>query len=233
MRLFRADGPLYEIITKFTDMVLLSLCWLVCSIPILTIGASTSALYAECFKMLKSEEGHVCRQFFSYFKSNFKQATLAWLILLPIGVLIAYMIYLYFFGMSVMDGAADVFAILLLVAAALYIITLTYVFACAARYENTPLQTVKNGIFIGLRFLGRTAILLAITVAVMFVALWNYTTMFIALLLVPAFLTYVHGSFILKIFEKLEEERAERECRDETERHKALIKSENPEKKDR
>ena len=186
MRLFRADGPVYEFISKFTDMVLLSLCWLVCSIPIVTGGASTAALYAVCFKMLKNEEGHVCRQFFSYFKSNFKQATLAWLILLPIGIIIAYMIYLYYFGMSVMDGAADVFAILVLVAAALYIITLTYVFACAARYENTPVQTVKNGIFIGLRFLGRTVILLAITVAIMFVAMWNLTTMFIAVLLVPA-----------------------------------------------
>ncbi len=226
MRLFRADGPVYEFISKFTDMVLLSLCWLVCSIPIVTGGASTAALYAVCFKMLKNEEGHVCRQFFSYFKSNFKQATLAWLILLPIGIIIAYMIYLYYFGMSVMDGAADVFAILVLVAAALYIITLTYVFACAARYENTPVQTVKNGIFIGLRFLGRTVILLAITVAIMFVAMWNLTTMFIAVLLVPACLTYVHGSFIIKIFEKLEEERAERECREETERHKALTEAE-------
>ncbi|MCM1164469.1 MAG: YesL family protein [Lachnospiraceae bacterium] len=221
MRLFRADGPVYEVISKFTDMVLLSLCWLVCSIPIATLGASTAALYAVCFKMLKNEEGHVCRQFFSYFKSNFKQATLAWLILLPIGLIIAYMLYLYYFGMSVMEGAADVFAILLLVAAALYVIALTYVFACAARYENTPVQTVKNGIFIGLKFLGRTVILLAITVAVMFVALWNYTTMFVAVLLVPAFLTYVHGSFIIRIFEKLEEERAERECREENERHKA------------
>lgn len=206
-------------------MVLLSLCWLVCSIPIVTLGASTAALYAVCFKMLRNEEGHVCGQFFSYFKSNFRQATLAWLILLPIGIVIAYMIYLYYFGMSVMDGAADVFAVLTLVAAALYIIAMTYVFACAARYENTPVQTVKNGVFIGLRFLGRTVILLAITVAVMFAAMWNLTTMFIAVLLVPAFLTYVHGSFIIRIFEKLEEERAERECREETERHRALTEA--------
>lgn len=229
MRLFRADGPVYEVITKFTNMVLLSLCWLAFCLPIVTVGASTTALYAVCFKMLKNEEGHICRQFLSYFKSNFKQATLAWLILLPIGVIIAYMLYLYFWGMSSVKGVADVFAILVLVAAALYIITLTYVFACAARYENTPAQTVKNGIFIGLRYIGRTFIMLAITVAVMFVALWNYTTMFIAVLLVPAFLTYVHGSFIMRIFEKLEEERSERECREETERHKAQVEADKAE----
>lgn len=226
MHLFRADGPIYEIITKFTNMVLLSLCWLLCSIPVITIGASTAALYAVCFKMLKDEEGHVLRQFFSYFKSNFRQATLSWLILLPFGLVIAYLIFLYFFGMSSVTGAADVFAILLLVLAALYIIALIYVFACAARYENTPVQTIKNGIFIGLRFIGRTFILLAITAAILLFALWNYTTMLIAVLLAPALLCYVHGSFILRIFQKLEEERAERECQMETERHKAAVEAE-------
>ena len=45
--------------------------------------------------------------------------------------------------------------------------------------------------------------------------------MFIGVILAPAFLCYVHGSFILKIFDKLEEERTEKEVREETERHKA------------
>lgn len=96
----------------------------------------------------------------------------------------------------------------------IYIVTLTYVFACAARYENTPIQTVKNGVFIGLRFAGRTLILLAVTATVLFVCIWNYTTMFIGLLLAPAFLCYVHGSFILHIFEKLEEESMEKKIRE-------------------
>ncbi len=223
--LFKVDGPVYQAITKFTNMVLLSLCWLLCSIPIVTLGASTTALYSVCFKMLKDEDGHICRQFFSAFKSNFRQATLSWLILLPFGLAIAYMIYLYFFGMASVKGAADYFSVLTLVAAAVFLIAVTYVFACAARYENTPVQTVKNGIFIGLRFIGRTLILFAITIAIMFVVMWNYTTMFIGLLLAPALLCYVHGSFILKIFEKLEEERAQREMENEIAEHKALTEN--------
>ena len=221
MGIFKPDGVVYEAITKFTNMVLLSLCWLVFSIPIVTIGASTAALYSVCFKMLKYEDGHICRQFFSYFKSNFKQATLSWLILLPIGLVIAYFIYLYFWGMPSVEGAADFFAIGILIAAAVYVITLTYVFACAARYENTPFQTVKNGLFIGLRFIGRTFILLLITAAIMFFALLNYTTMIIGVLLAPSVLCYVHGSFIIKIFEKLEEQRAQREVEAEIAEHRA------------
>lgn len=223
MGIFKPDGVIYEAITKFTNMVLLSLCWLVFSIPIVTIGASTTALYSVCFKMLRNEEGHICRQFFSYFKSNFKQATLSWLILLPVGLVIAYFIYLYFWGMPSVEGAADFFAIVLLIAAAVYVIALTYVFACAARYENTPLQTVKNGVFIGLRFIGRTFILLLITAAILFFSLWNYTTMIIGVLLAPAVLCYVHGSFIIRIFEKLEEQRARREVEAEIAERKAQI----------
>lgn len=72
MDIFKPDGSVYEFIVKFTNMVLLSLCWLLCCIPIVTIGASTTALYSVCFKMLKKEDGHICKMFFSYFKSNFR-----------------------------------------------------------------------------------------------------------------------------------------------------------------
>lgn len=209
MDIFKPDGVIYQAISKVSNMVLLSLCWLICCIPIVTAGAATTALYAVCFKMIKDEDSHVAKKFFSYFKSNFRQATIVWLIMLPLGALIAWMIYLYFFGMAKVKGAADFFAVILIIVAVLYIICITYVFACAARYENTPVQTIKNGVFIGLKFIGRTVILLLITGAVAFVCLWNYTTMFLAVIFAPAFLCYVHSSFIMRIFESLEKARDE------------------------
>lgn len=224
MGIFKPDGPIYQIITKFTNMVLLSILWFLCSIPIVTIGASTAALYATSFKMLKDEESHIMKMFFSYFKSNFCQATLAWMILLPIGAVIVWMIYLYFFGMADVKGIADFFAVIMIIAAVLYLICLTYVFACAARYENTPLQTVKNGIFIGLKFIVRTIILLAITATVMLFCFWNYKTMIFSVIIAPAFLCYVHGSFILPIFETLEQKRDEREGDERADKRIAQMK---------
>lgn len=55
----------------------------------------------------------------------------------------------------------------------------------------------------------------------MFFALLNYTTMIIGVLLAPSVLCYVHGSFIIKIFEKLEEQRAQREVEAEIAEHRA------------
>lgn len=46
MGIFKPDGVICEAITKSTNMVLLSLCWILCSIPIVTVGASTAALYS-------------------------------------------------------------------------------------------------------------------------------------------------------------------------------------------
>ena len=66
-----------------------------------------------------------------------------------------------------------------------------------------------------------TKLVAFIIAAVMFFALWNYTTMLIALLIAPSVLCYVHGSFIIRIFEKLEEQRAQREVEAEIAEHKA------------
>lgn len=207
MNLFKPDGIIYRLITKFSQLVLLSLMWLITSIPIVTAGAATAALYSVMFKILKEEDGHIVRQFFSYFKSNFRQATIAWAILLPLGAVIVWMYYLYFFGMPDMPEAADFFLMVIIIASVVYLITLIYTFACAARYENTPVQTIKNALFIGLRYIGRTVIILVIFAAVIFACLWNYTTMFIGAIFAPAFICYVTGSFQLKLFEKLEKER--------------------------
>ena len=72
MGISRPDGFIYRFISGFANLVLLSLCWLVCCIPLVTIGASCSALFSVCFKMTKDEDGHIVRQFFAAFRGNFR-----------------------------------------------------------------------------------------------------------------------------------------------------------------
>ena len=50
------------------------------SIPIVTIGASFTALYTVTNKMVNDDEGPVKDEYFKAFKSNFKQSTIIWLI---------------------------------------------------------------------------------------------------------------------------------------------------------
>ena len=43
--LFDYDSKLFQLLLRVSDLVALSLLWLLCSLPVITIGASTSALY--------------------------------------------------------------------------------------------------------------------------------------------------------------------------------------------
>lgn len=200
MELLKPEGAIYGFCSRFVSMTVLSLCWLLCSLPVVTIGASTAALNAVCIKMHMGEDPAPAKSFFAYFRSNFRSATPIWLIMLPIGALTAVSGHLC---LTAKDMPAFMPVVTVLAAAA-YLICMTYLFACSARYENTPVQTIKNALFIGLRYLGRTLILAAITLTVLFVTMWNHATMLLGALTVPAFITYVNCSFIVKIFSELE-----------------------------
>ena len=200
MDLLKPEGAIYGFCSRFVDMVVLSVCWLICSLPVVTIGASTAALYAVCLKMHAGEDAHPAHSFFVYFKSNFVSATRVWLMVLPAGALTAFSGYLCLTAEELptfVPAAALVSGVLLLVC-------MTYLFACTARYENTPIQTIKNALFIGLRYMGRTIILAAITLTVLFVCMWNGVSMIVGLITAPAFICYVNSSFITRIFSELE-----------------------------
>ena len=71
-------------INRIVDSVILCFLFLLCSIPIFTIGASTTALYYTMLKVVQNDRSYISKEFFSCFKKNFKQSTLVWLMLLGI-----------------------------------------------------------------------------------------------------------------------------------------------------
>ena len=82
--LFDLDSPVMRFLSKMADLIILNLLAFVCCLPIFTIGASMTALHYVLLKIVRNEEGYVVRGFFKAFKSNFKQATVIWLILLAV-----------------------------------------------------------------------------------------------------------------------------------------------------
>ena len=88
-RIFDVDNAVFRAIDTIGKIFILNLYWVICSLPIFTIGASTSALLYASMK-LHDKEGYVTSNFFSSFKENFKQATEIWLIYLVIGILLGF-----------------------------------------------------------------------------------------------------------------------------------------------
>ena len=70
--LFNYDNPVWRFIGKLGDLIILNILWMITSIPIVTIGASTTALYYVTLKLVRDEDGYTIKSFFKSFRDNFK-----------------------------------------------------------------------------------------------------------------------------------------------------------------
>ena len=68
---------------KGVKLLVVNALWVICSLPIFTIGASSCAACYVCLKLLNEEDGNVVSWFFKSFKENFKQGTIIWLFSAP------------------------------------------------------------------------------------------------------------------------------------------------------
>ena len=95
------DTPISTMIGKTLDILLLSALWFICCIPVITIGASTTALYYAVVKCLRKGRGYVLQNFFHAFRQNFIPATVLWLFY---GIL-AFVLYICFVFAAALNNA--------------------------------------------------------------------------------------------------------------------------------
>ncbi|MEH2949908.1 YesL family protein [Sporofaciens sp. JLR.KK001] len=172
--LFNLDGPVLQFINKIVYSVYLNILWFICSIPIVTIGASTTALFYVTLKISKNEEGSITKAFFHSFKENLRQGTVIWLILLAFGIILGidgYVLYHMRFENVFWTLCTAVFC----VAAAAYAIILMYIFPLLARFDNTIVAMFKNALFIGVRFLFCTALMAVIYFVMLLIVVRIFT----------------------------------------------------------
>lgn len=127
------------------DLVLVNLLWLACCLPVITIGASTTAMHYVVRKMAAGEPYKVWSGFWQSFRQNFKQGTALWLILAIAGTLCGADGFLG----SQMDGtlgtlcqAAGILGTIAVLGSA------TLVFPLLARYTQTTMQLLKSALLL-------------------------------------------------------------------------------------
>lgn len=176
--LFNLDGPLMQLINKVVYSVYLNILWFICCIPIVTIGASTTALFYVTLKIAKNDEGNITKAFFHSFRVNLKQSTIVWMILLCMGIILGvdgYVVY----HMRYENAFWTLCTAFLIIAAAAYAIVLMYIFPLMARFENTISAMFKNALFMGIRFLFCTISMAAIYFAMLLVVVRFFTPVII------------------------------------------------------
>ena len=155
------DRPLMAFITKMAYSAYLNILWLICCLPIVTIGASTTALFYVTLKMAEDRDDGLTGMFFRAFRQNFLPATKLWLVLLGAGVFLAMDGYIVWHIWSQSIFWTLVTA-LLIVAAIVYAVVLLYAFPLLARFENTTFGILKTALLVGLRYLVCTLLMAGI-----------------------------------------------------------------------
>lgn len=201
---FNYDNPVWRFIGKFGDLILLNILWLVFSIPIFTIGASTTAVYYVTLKLARDDDGYTIRSFFKSFKENFKQATAIWLVLLAIGAILG--VDLYFFA-RLFTGSGTIKTVMLTVFLALAIVyaaVFMYIFPLQSRFFNSVKKTFFNAFFMSLRHLFRTIGMIVINVALIVMGFVYVVPPVLMIFMLFGFpiLAFINSYILSPVFEK-------------------------------
>ena len=197
MKFFSVDGKIYRFISRFWDLIKLNFLWLVCSLPIVTIGVSTTAAFSVMLKIIDDHEGYVARTFFKEFKANFKQG-------LVIGI-----ISIIFIGAVVCDfllsKSSVGFAILGVLSGFMFSLALVYTYPLLARYENTVINSIKNSLKISFKYFGRTFFMIFICVVEAIIFSYpNFITLFVGILIGPMCIVMTIAANALIFFREIE-----------------------------
>lgn len=202
MRIFQVDGKIYMFLDMFWNVVKLNFMWIIFSLPIVTIGASTVAAYSVTLKMIDNEEGHVVRQFIKAFKDNWKQG----IPLGAIGIGISYLAYLNFEFFDKAESNPILFLLAGIVIVFFGILYLTYAFPLCARHQNSLLMTLKNSAAISVKYFLRTVILWIIILALIVLFLFNTTLIFIGILIGPVSIFLTVSGFAIRFFKEIDKD---------------------------
>lgn len=156
-RIFNMDNPFFRFMGRVADLMALNLLWLLCCIPIITMGASTTALYYSTLKIVRNEDASIIRMFFHSFRKNLKQGIFLNLIFLAMGLFLFIDIRICFLlNPPVNRVLLGVFLLLALG----YLTLISYSFPMLAQFDNSLRNLLKNALLMGFSHLPFTIIII-------------------------------------------------------------------------
>lgn len=201
MEHFSTDSRFYQISSRIGANVLLSILWILASLPIITVGAATSALYYCAVKNLRKDEGSIVRDFWGAFRSDFRQSTAVILVFL----LLFGAAYVLGRGACALLGTSPATVWFVWLALGLLGIGwLHYALTCIARFQSCLTNILKNTLVLSLIHLPKTlsiSVLFGVTIvgfilllprsigAVLFLP--ALTSLLISFLLEPIYQKYI------------------------------------------
>jgi len=172
--IFAYSSFLKKFAEKFVCLVLLNILWVSCSVPLITFGASSVALYTVAFEMAGGRKVNVSKRFFEAFKANFGQTARVTLLLAVTGMWIVP-------ALHIIDKAYGKSKVILYTGCVVFFIIwgimVTYIFPLIAKYKNTLDNTFSNIIKIAVSHMPQTIFMLSVN-AVPFILFFAFPGIF-------------------------------------------------------
>ena len=190
--LFNSDRKWVRALGRVGDVVFLSIFWLLCSIPLVSLAAASAALYDSSNKALRKKDEHSWQSYFASFKSNFKPGIVPSLLYLLVFAGLALLLYSVRYSFYMGKVQAFVYYAVLIFSTAAFGI-LSIMFPMLSRFENSLPALLRNTLLLGCGNMLRSIALGALNICALLLCV-NY---FFPIYFLPA-LTALASSYLIE-----------------------------------
>lgn len=205
-KMFGVDSSFTGIMGKLADLVILSVLWIFCSLPVVTFATSTSALYYTTMKCIRRERGTIRQEFFGFMKSNWKMGIGASLCYFFLGALAVLNIRAVG-QMEAGSGLYVFYRVESMWVGLLFVFLSIYLFPVFSRFEYGVFEGVKMSLILSVRHIIYSVIMTVLFGLIVFLVL----RFPVAILILPAFWMLLLSCLMEKIFVKYMKEPEEGE----------------------
>lgn len=196
MKFLRYDSPFMSFLRRATDYMCVGILWCIFSIPVITGGAALTAALLTAEIAIRKEEGHILKTYWTWFRKEFKEATLLWLIRLPILCLVAINTWLLS-GSTLLPLWVKV--LIYIVIAFVFCWTQLW-FGYLSKFEDKIKTVLSNTLLIALSRVGTCLLVSIVAVAAVVVAVFLFFLMPPLLVLIPGTYLSIYGGMTGKLF---------------------------------
>lgn len=201
---FNTESTIWKFMGLIGDLICLNLLFLLTSLPVVTIGASSTAMYTVLFKMKDNKESYLLKEYMTAFIKNIKNSTIVW------------MLFLIFASACLMNvnlminlGLTNKKIPFMIIGMMLFFLGITtlYFFAIQAKFANNLAETIVKSFIVSIIRFPYTIIMLIVMGISIGTSLINVTYILYAamfwFLIGFASIGYINSRLFLLAFRKI------------------------------
>lgn len=193
--IFDLDSPFANFMNTLAGILWVGILWLVCSIPLITIGAASSAAYNVTVNVVRRGRNYVTSSFFEAFKDNFVVSLPVQFIALIVALLLGFdCVYLYGYGTEFSQMLSYILYAFIIV----FFAIMFYIYPIMQRFDESRIEIFKLAFYMTFRHLLSTIgllILFALALAAVYMLPWS-------LIAVPGIWWFCQSLIIERILRK-------------------------------